>query len=82
MPYAFPPDLKQLVDAQMTRGGYHSEDELLRDAVQALSEMDQRQRELREEIQSRMTSVGKGLSKPLDLAAFQAEARRRLSTDG
>ena len=82
MAYAFPPDLKQLVEAQMTRGGYQSEDELLREAVQALSEMDRRHAELRDEIQSRVATTGKGLSKPLDIDAFKAEARRRLSAEG
>jgi Arc/MetJ-type ribon-helix-helix transcriptional regulator len=82
MPYAFPPALKQLVDAQMTRSGYQSVDELLLDAVQALVEIDRRQLELREEIQTRLATAGKGLSKPLDLTAFRAEARHRLSAEG
>jgi Arc/MetJ-type ribon-helix-helix transcriptional regulator len=82
MAYAFPPALKQLVEAQMTRGGYQSEDELLLEAVKALNEIDRRQAELRDEIGSRLPTAGKGLSKPLDLQAFQAEARRRLSVEG
>jgi Arc/MetJ-type ribon-helix-helix transcriptional regulator len=82
MAYAFPPDLKQLVEAQMTRGGYQSEDELLREAVQALGEMDRRHAELRDEVQTRVAATGKGLSKPLDIDAFKAEARRRLSAEG
>lgn len=82
MPYAFPPELKRLVDSQMERGGYPSEDALLFDAIQTLGEVERRQLELRDEIQSRLTSVGKGLAKPLDLPAFQSEARRRLNAEG
>ncbi len=37
MPYAFPPDVKRLVESRMASGNYASEDELLRDALEALS---------------------------------------------
>jgi Arc/MetJ-type ribon-helix-helix transcriptional regulator len=37
MPYAFPPDVKRLVETRMASGNYASEDELLRDALEALS---------------------------------------------
>jgi Arc/MetJ-type ribon-helix-helix transcriptional regulator len=35
MPYAFPPDVKRLVDSRMASGNYACEDELLRDALEA-----------------------------------------------
>lgn len=41
MIYAFPPDLKKLIDAQLASGRYSDEDELLRDALRALSEEDE-----------------------------------------
>ena len=37
MPYPFPPDVKQLIDARMASGQYRSEDDLLRDALDALT---------------------------------------------
>lgn len=37
MGYSFPADLKQLIEQQMATGRYHSEDELIRDALAALS---------------------------------------------
>jgi putative addiction module CopG family antidote len=37
MGYSFPADLKQLVEQQMASGRYQSEDELIRDALDALS---------------------------------------------
>ena len=37
MGYSFPAELKQLIDLQMASGRYISEDELIRDAIDALS---------------------------------------------
>jgi hypothetical protein len=36
MPYQFPPDVEKLVKQQMVDGACHSENDLLRDALQAL----------------------------------------------
>jgi len=38
-PINFPPDLERLVKHRMARGGYQSEDEVLRDALRALEEI-------------------------------------------
>jgi putative addiction module CopG family antidote len=38
MSYPFPPDLVELVAERMSTGAYGSEDDLLRDALRALSE--------------------------------------------
>jgi Arc/MetJ-type ribon-helix-helix transcriptional regulator len=37
MGYPFPPDVKQLVDTRMASGKYATEDDVLRDALDALS---------------------------------------------
>ena len=37
MTYPFPPDLQELIHAQMSAGGYDSQDDLLRAALQSLS---------------------------------------------
>jgi plasmid stabilization system protein ParE/Arc/MetJ-type ribon-helix-helix transcriptional regulator len=39
MAYQFPPDVERLVKDRMARGGYTSEDEVLRDALHALEEI-------------------------------------------
>lgn len=36
MSYAFPPDVKRLVEEQLSTGQYNSEDDVLRNALQAL----------------------------------------------
>jgi putative addiction module CopG family antidote len=38
MSYRFPPDLQELVAAQLSSGRYDSEDDLLREALRALAE--------------------------------------------
>jgi Arc/MetJ-type ribon-helix-helix transcriptional regulator len=40
MQYQFPPDLQQWVDARLSAGVYQSPDDLLREAMQALDELD------------------------------------------
>lgn len=37
-PYPFPPDVSRLIAERMATGDYGSEDDLLRDALQALAE--------------------------------------------
>ena len=50
MPYAFPPDVNELVCAHMSSGKYASEDELLRAALQALTEAEEDLAAIRESI--------------------------------
>ena len=38
MAYPFPPDVEQIVKERMASGNYQSEDDVLRDALRALSE--------------------------------------------
>lgn len=38
MSYPFPPDIQQLLAAQMASGNYQSEDDLLRDALKAFAD--------------------------------------------
>jgi Arc/MetJ-type ribon-helix-helix transcriptional regulator len=81
-PYQFPPDLQQWVDARLSAGVYQTPDELLRDAMQALDELDQEKLRLFHEgnrvaiEQSRL-----GLSKPLDLAGVIERVEQRIATD-
>jgi Arc/MetJ-type ribon-helix-helix transcriptional regulator len=71
MHYEFPPDLRQRVLARLADGSYQKEDELLRDAMNALDELDREKlrlfhaRNLVAAEQSRL-----GLSTPLDLDAM------------
>ena len=52
MPYQFPPDVEKLVSDRMASGNYETEDDLLRDALQALAEEDSDLEALREAIEA------------------------------
>lgn len=52
MPYRFPPDLEKLVSDRMASGRYETEDDLLRDALQALVEEESDLEALREAIEA------------------------------
>ena len=78
MSYQFPPDLERMIHDRMVGGRYQSEDELLVDAMHALADVEQRQEQLRAEIQGRIAHAGGPLSRPLDRAEFKSEARRSL----
>ncbi len=80
MPYALSPQLEQLIEAKLAVGEYGSTDELFADAFAALDEMKARHAELRASVQARLASAGKGLSQPLDIEEFLAEARRRFTS--
>jgi putative addiction module CopG family antidote len=61
MTYPFPPDLTHLVQGQMATGQYASEDDVLREAMQALAE---RQDDLRA-IQAGIADREAGRFRPL-----------------
>jgi len=83
MHYEFPPDLRQRVSARLADGSYQSEDELLRDAMNALDELDREKlrlfhaRNLVTAEQSRL-----GLSTPLNLDAMLSRIEDRVAAEG
>ncbi len=83
MHYQFPPDLQQRVLSRLSDGSYGSEDDLLRDAMNALDELDREKLRLFEAgnrialEQSRL-----GLSKPLDLEAVLERVEGRVAAEG
>jgi Arc/MetJ-type ribon-helix-helix transcriptional regulator len=83
MHYEFPPDLRQRVADRLADGTYRSEDDLLRDAMNALDELDREKLRLFDEgnriaaEQSRL-----GLSKPLDLNSLLARVESRVAGQG
>ena len=60
MSYAFPGELQQLVQSELAKGVYASEDELLLVALKALSEREQAFRQFRTEVQGRIESLDRG----------------------
>jgi Arc/MetJ-type ribon-helix-helix transcriptional regulator len=83
MHYPFPPDLQQRVQARLTDGTYQSEDDLLRDAMNALDELDREKLRLFQEgNRIAMEQSRLGLSKPLDLSALLARVEQRVAAEG
>jgi len=60
MSYAFPGELQQIVQSELAKGVYASEDELLLVALKALREHEQVFQQFRAEVQSRIESLERG----------------------
>jgi len=83
MAYEFPPDVQKLVRERMESGQYASEDELLRDAMGALDQIEQ-DRIARWDERNRLAAKQseQGLSKPLDDEQVLTRLRARLAKEG
>jgi Arc/MetJ-type ribon-helix-helix transcriptional regulator len=89
MSYAFPGELQQLVQSELAKGVYASEDELLLVALKAFREREQVFQQFRAEVQSRIESLERGEGIELDdeqaLREFadeiKAEGRRSWEAD-
>ena len=83
MSYNFPPDLEGRVKARMSDGQYQSEDDLLREAMDALDQLEQ-DKLTRWEERNRIAleQSRQGLSKPLDDEAVLGRLRERLAKEG
>jgi Arc/MetJ-type ribon-helix-helix transcriptional regulator len=60
MSYRFPPDVARLVQDHLASGDYASEDEVLRDALQALGQFAHSSREVDEEYHQTVAAVREG----------------------
>ena len=81
MPYQFPPDLDERVKAEMVRRGLQSEDDVLREALDALHQLEQdKLHRWHEGNKTAIEQSDRGLSKPLDLESVLARVEQRLAT--
>ncbi len=83
MAYQLPPDIDHRVQAYLGAGGYQSEDDVLRTALDALEEREQEKLH-RWDDRNRIAieQSQHGLSKPLDDEAVIARLRARLAKEG
>jgi len=85
MAYQFPWDVEKLVQEQMAKGDYRSEDDVLRDALRALGA--QRSLVIEEEpavtegIRRGLADMQAGRSQPFDEFDSEFRRRRNLSDD-
>jgi len=83
MNYEFPSDIEERVKARLSNGCYQSEDDVLREAMDALDQLEQ-DKLTRWEERNRiaMQQSQQGLSKPLDDEAVLGRLRERLAKEG
>lgn len=83
MSYQLPLDLDERVKARMSAGRYQTEDEVLREAMDALDQLEQ-DRVIRwnERNRTAVRQSQQGLSKPLDDKAVLDRLRKRLAKEG
>jgi len=62
MAYQFPPNVEKLVKEQMAVGGYASEDDLLRDALDALQQFAHSRQQVEGEYREAVAAVRVGVS--------------------
>ena len=83
MAYEFPPDIEQRVKARMSDGKYQSEDDVLREAMDALEQLEQdKLTRWDERNRIAMDQSQQRLSKPLDDKAVLGRLRERLAKEG
>jgi putative addiction module CopG family antidote len=77
MSYSFPPDVQQLIAARLSSGQYGSEDDVLRDALRALSEEDEDLAAVREAVAEwRAGDQGRPLAESFDEIRQNVESKR------
>ena len=83
MIHPFPPDIEERVKARMSEGRYASEADLLRDAMDALDQLEE-DKLVRWRERNRMAAEQsqQGVSRPLNDNAVLERLRQRLSDDG
>jgi Arc/MetJ-type ribon-helix-helix transcriptional regulator len=83
MAYQFPPDVEKLIKRHIESGAYSSEDEVLRDAMGALDQLElDKIARWHERNQLASEQSTQGLSKPLDDVKVLARLRERLAEEG
>ena len=85
MAYQFPPDVEELIKAQLETGEYESEDDVIRDAHQALEEYCRYQRELtdlKDKLRVAEEQSQRGQTGPFDAEETKRQVRERLAEQG
>jgi Arc/MetJ-type ribon-helix-helix transcriptional regulator len=83
MAYEIPTDIRERLKARLDEGAYQSEDDVLRDAMDALDQIEQDKLvrwNTRNQLAAQQSE--QGLSKPLDDQKVLARLRERLAQEG
>ena len=83
MIYELPDDLRKRIEARLAEGEYHSQDDVLRSALDALDQVEQdKLTRWKERNRLAMEQSSRGESKPLDDAKVLQRLRERLAKEG
>ena len=83
MAYEFPTDIRERLKARLEDGVYQSEDDVIRDAMDALDQIEQdKLTQWNERNRLAIEQSEQGLSKPLDDERVLARLRERLAKEG
>jgi Arc/MetJ-type ribon-helix-helix transcriptional regulator len=83
MAYEFPTDIRERLKARLEEGVYQSEDDVIRDAMDAFDQLEQdKLTRWNERNRLAIAQSEQGLSKPLDGERVLARLRERLAKEG
>lgn len=71
MNVTIPHELEQFIRRSLTTGEYHSEEELIVDAIRTLRELNRRHRQLKDDVRHAIEQLDRGRGKPLDMNAIK-----------
>ncbi len=80
MPESYPPDVRQFLEEQLASGEYHSEDELLVEAVRTFRIVGDHHRRLREDIQAGLNELDAGKGEQWDVDELKNELGQQLDS--
>jgi len=81
MSYAFPPDITERIQAQISKGQFETEDEVIREAIDALEKRQQGLGQLQEMIRVADEDIADGRVAPFDADATKRAVRERLAKE-
>ena len=82
MPYQFPPDIQQSIQAQITSGDFASEAEVLREALATLESRQRSLQQLRQMVAAAEGDIAAGRSGLFDADKSKRAVRERLERQG
>lgn len=82
MPYPFPSDIQQRVQAQIASGDFVSEDDVLREAIATLEARQRGLTQLRQMVAEAEQDVVAGRVAPFDVQETKQAVRERLAQQG
>lgn len=82
MTYPLPSDILSRIQAQLAGGGFDSEEQVLREAIEALERRQQGVAKLRQMIDAAQADVAAGRIGPFDREALKRDVRDRLAEQG